>query len=122
MTSLRYLRARSRSRLRNLPGIARPDQRSQIPRATLLGCALKLRCHQLVVARAVDVPEHADRGCAVRVLRYARQGERLRWVRGMRVMHQPGLPHRLALLEVDPVFLLLAHEVEGSVVEDVAVL
>src|SRR3954452_24842327 len=140
----------SRSALgRDVPGVARVEQRLEISGALLLHRGGELGVHAFVVARAIDVAEDADRRGADRVLREPREREREVRLVGVRRVHEQRVladlrdlddleravrpaddallvlgaeADRLAGLQVDPVRLVLAHLVEGAVVEDVAVL
>ena len=84
------------------------------------GRALELRLHELVVGVPLDGVEHPERNDAVRPVCEPRECERGRQV-GL-VVHDPGTGYRRAMLEVQPVLLVVADDVEGAVVVDVAVL
>src|SRR6266487_1939553 len=128
------------------PGVAGLEERRYV--ALLFGARRReLLGHQVVVDRALDVSEDPDRGRIHGGLGQAAKRERrtrldvvcvmdeqLRLVRYIDDLHAaiPTLPdaplilltepNRLPVLEVDPVRLVLADEVERAVVVDVAVL
>src|SRR5437588_8390448 len=133
--------------LRDLPGVARVQQLLEVALAARADGGPDLLRHLLVVDRAVDVAEDADRDGADRRPGQPRQRERKARLGVVRVVDDEAalgrvsdlgrsigpLTHalrrflgaerdRLPVLEIDPVRLDLAHEVEGSVVVDVAVL
>src|SRR3954469_16375083 len=131
------------------PGVAGLEEAFEVALALVGACALELLFHLAVVHRALDVAEDADRGRPVRRVREPgdrrsqRRSGRPLVVHEQRVLSHLGdvddlgrgvfaEPHaalslraeadRLALLERDPVLLLVANRVEGAVVVDVAVL
>ena len=128
-----------------------PECRSaaRSPSPWLLPRRCELLRHQVVVDRALDATEHAERHRTVGVVRDAGEPEREARLRARRVVDEERVlarlgdvdhaqrpvrvlddallalgaePDPLAVLEVDAVALLLAHVVERAVVVDVAVL
>src|SRR5438093_4557806 len=127
------------------PGLARAKQRLELALPKLRNGLLELVRHLLVVGRRLDVAEDPNRRRAARVLRQPRKRETERRLVEVRVVDErlalafehlqrtvTKLPHallavlaeanRLIVFEVDPIRLVVAHEVERAVVEDVAVL
>src|SRR5689334_9066707 len=100
-------------RLADLPGVARVEQRPQISGAALLHRRLELLCHQLVVDGALHVTEHAEGDLSVRLPGDTGDCKGVRRILGPLVVHQAGVTDRRAVLQVEPVLLLLTYEVEG---------
>src|SRR5262249_43928583 len=123
----------------DLPGIAGAEQAGEITLA-LRPCGFELPGHELVVDGPLDVPEDADRRRAARRPRQAGQRERQAGLHVVRVVHQElrlvadvhdldrpvrTLAHALRallaeadglpVLQIDPVRLVIAHEVERAV-------
>src|SRR3954467_15654184 len=99
------------------PRVTGADERLQV--AVSLG-VLELRRDELVVAVARYVTENPEGHGAVGCVRDARERERGRKIR--LVVRDAGVAGRLAVPQVEPVLLLVPHEVERAVVVDVAVL
>src|SRR5437764_1265541 len=144
-SAIRNSLRRRRSRT-SPPGHAGAEERREIALA-LRARRVELLGHELVVDGTLDVAQDADRRRVRRRVRQPAQGERGARLGMVRVVHEQlrlvrnvdhfdasisALAHtllallaeadRLAVLEVDPVRLVLADEVEGAVVVDVAVL
>src|SRR6266540_6714365 len=97
----------SGSALADLPGIARADEGCEVALAALLDRCVDLLCHQLVVARSLDVAEHAQRQLAVLGERHPRDRERLRRVEDVLVVDEAEAVEFLLVLEVEAVLLLV---------------
>src|SRR5205085_703371 len=74
--------------LRDDPGLAGVEERGEVALPLLLLGDLQLLRHQVVVNRALDVAEEADRRAAVRLLRHPRQRKRERRGLVARRMHE----------------------------------
>ena len=69
------------------PGVAGAEQAREVAFA-LLSCGIELLCHELVVDRALDVPENADRGRTRRATREPAERERRARLGMVCVVHQ----------------------------------
>src|SRR2546422_7220713 len=127
------------------PGISGLEERCDVA-LLLLTCRRQLLRHQVVVYRPVDFSEDPDRSGVCSGLSQATERERRARLGVMGVVHEqlclisnvddldaavctlPDAslvlftePDRLPVLKVDPVRLVLANKIEGTVVVDVAV-
>src|SRR5947208_13303019 len=93
--------------LRDLPGIPSVQERLEVALAARALGSLELLRHQLVVDRALHVPEDADRRRADRRPRQPRQRERQGGLRMLGVVHQETA--RPGVNDLDRAVSALAH-------------